>query len=54
MRVCGHFIHNREVFIGPRSLLRPEGGEMAGSLLSSREISNGYWVVTPFQLIDRE
>lgn len=40
--------------MGPRSLIRPDGGETQGGLFSQRDSGNGYLIVTPFQLADRE
>ncbi|XP_036344227.1 SURF1-like protein [Rhagoletis pomonella] len=52
--VRGKFIHNKELIMGPRSFIRPDGSETAGGLFSQRDIGNGYLVITPFKLADRE
>ncbi|XP_015783870.1 surfeit locus protein 1 [Tetranychus urticae] len=46
----GHFDHSKEQFIGPRVLQR-ESAVAAASMLSGN--ANGYYVVTPFVLADR-
>lgn len=50
--VRGKFLHEREMFLGPRSLITPEG-DLGGGLMSQKNTS-GYLVVTPFKLEDRE
>uniref|UniRef100_A0A1B0B9F6 SURF1-like protein n=1 Tax=Glossina palpalis gambiensis TaxID=67801 RepID=A0A1B0B9F6_9MUSC len=54
VRVRGTFLHDKELIMGPRSFVRPDGAETAGGLFSQRDAGNGYWVVTPFQLADRD
>ncbi|EDW37778.1 GL15049 [Drosophila persimilis] len=44
----------QEMRMGPRSLIRPDGGETQGGLFSQRDAGNGYLIVTPFQLSDRD
>ncbi|CAD7002324.1 SURF1-like protein [Ceratitis capitata] len=52
--VRGKFLHNKELLMGPRSFIRPDGSETAGGLFSQRDAGNGYLVITPFQLADRD
>ncbi|XP_054732760.1 SURF1-like protein [Anastrepha obliqua] len=52
--IRGRFIHNKELLMGPRSFIRPDGNETAGGLFSQRDRGNGYLVITPFKLADRD
>lgn len=52
--VRGKFMHDKEMLMGPRSFIRADGGETAGGLFSQRDAGNGYLVITPFKLADRE
>ncbi|XP_017135621.1 SURF1-like protein [Drosophila miranda] len=54
VNVRGRFLHDKEMRMGPRSLIRPDGGETQGGLFSQRDAGNGYLIVTPFQLSDRD
>jgi surfeit locus 1 family protein len=51
--VRGRFLHEKEMFLGPRSLIKPESGDAGGGLMSTKNTS-GYLVITPFKLNDRE
>ena len=51
--VTGQFLHEKEMFLGPRSLIKPDGGETGGGLMSQKNTS-GYLVITPFKLADRD
>lgn len=50
--VRGHFLHNQEIYIGPRSLIESEEDKKKGILTIKPK--SGYLVVTPFQLEGRE
>lgn len=55
VRLRGKFDHSKEMYISPRSLLRPEQSDhKSGSVFSlpSNE-TFGVWVITPFELKDR-
>lgn len=52
--VRGHFLHDKEMVLGPRGLIKPGGGESAGGLISQKNSSSGYLIVTPFKLEGRE
>lgn len=53
--VKGYFLHDKEIYIGPRSLLKDGDGSGGGGLISRGQSTNsGYLVVTPFKLSDRE
>lgn len=54
MSVKGHFLHDRELYLGPRGLIKPDGSESGGGLMSQQNSSSGYLVITPFKLEDRE
>ncbi|KAH8305250.1 hypothetical protein KR018_006734 [Drosophila ironensis] len=54
VRIRGRFLHEKEMRMGPRSLIRPDGVETQGGLFSQRDTGNGYLIVTPFQLSDRD
>ncbi|XP_034655362.1 SURF1-like protein [Drosophila subobscura] len=54
VKVRGRFLHDKEMRMGPRSLIRPDGGETQGGLFSQRDAGNGYLIVTPFQLSNRD
>ncbi|XP_030372462.1 SURF1-like protein [Scaptodrosophila lebanonensis] len=54
VKVRGHFLHDKEMRIGPRSLIRPDGVETQGGLFSQRDSGNGYLIITPFQLANRD
>lgn len=51
--VSGRFLHDKELFLGPRGLIKPDGGESGGGLISQQNTS-GYLIITPFKLDDRE
>lgn len=51
VRVKGKFLHNRELIMGPRSLITPDD-EHKGGLFTQQDTSIGYLVVTPFKLED--
>ncbi|KAK4877120.1 hypothetical protein RN001_009626 [Aquatica leii] len=55
VRVRGQFLHDKEVYLGPRSLLQHGDAVTKSSLISKgQSASQGYLVVTPFKLEDRE
>ncbi|KAH8314658.1 hypothetical protein KR074_006830 [Drosophila pseudoananassae] len=54
VKIRGRFLHDKEMRMGPRSLIRPDGVETQGGLFSQRDSGNGYLIVTPFQLSDRD
>lgn len=53
VRVKGHFLHNQEVYLGPRTLIESEENKKKGGVLSLAPKS-GYLVITPFQLEGRK
>jgi len=53
--VKGHFLHDKELYMGPRSLLTHGDASTQGGLMSKNQSKNtGYLVVTPFKLADRD
>jgi surfeit locus 1 family protein len=52
--VRGYFLHDREVYLGPRSLQSPKGEDHSGGGVFSTASSSGYHVITPFKLENRE
>ncbi|KAJ8981462.1 hypothetical protein NQ317_000138 [Molorchus minor] len=54
VHVKGYFLHDKELFIGPRSLLVKGDSTTQSSFFADRSNSNGYLVVTPFKLANRE
>lgn len=54
VKVKGKFLHDKELIMGPRSLIRPDGAQTAGGLFSQRDAGNGFYVITPFKISGRE
>lgn len=59
LHVRGHFLHELEMFVGPRTLLvrgdaATEGGLMSQQQQGSGDTRQGYLLVTPFQLQGRK
>ncbi|KRT82090.1 hypothetical protein AMK59_4503 [Oryctes borbonicus] len=55
VHVRGRFQHDKEIYIGPRSLLVEGDATTKSALISKGQTTNqGYLVVTPFQLSDRK
>lgn len=54
--VRGHYVPEKSVFMGPRSLLVDGDATSKGGLISrgGEHSSTGYHVITPFKLLDRE
>lgn len=52
----GHFIHDREIYVGPRSLITPKGDmhDGGGGVFSKQSSTTGFLVITPFKLENRE
>lgn len=50
VRVRGHFLHDRELIMGPRSLIQKSGNEAKGGLITRQDTSIGFLVITPFQV----
>ncbi|XP_011872727.1 PREDICTED: surfeit locus protein 1 [Vollenhovia emeryi] len=55
MRVKGKFLYEKELLIGPRSLIvNGEAVSEKGGGIFSRKAGTGYYVITPFRLEDRD
>lgn len=55
VHVRGQFLHDKEIYLGPRSLLLRGDAATESSLMTrGRNKGNGYLVITPFKLADRE
>ncbi|XP_065161626.1 SURF1-like protein [Atheta coriaria] len=55
VHVKGHFLHNQELHMGPRTLITEGDAATESSLFSKdHKKSQGYLVITPFKLADRE
>ncbi|CAK1554098.1 unnamed protein product [Leptosia nina] len=50
VKVKGKFLHDKEILIGPRSLVENEVLPRTGSLVSDPKKNQGWLVVTPFKL----
>lgn len=53
VRVRGHFLHEKEMYLGPRTLIESEDHGKKGGIFTLAPKS-GYLVITPFQLQGRE
>ncbi|XP_055609079.1 SURF1-like protein [Uranotaenia lowii] len=52
--VRGTFLHDQEMYLGPRALIHDGDSRTTGGLFSQQETSIGYLIITPFQLEGRE
>ncbi|RWS12511.1 Surfeit locus protein 1-like protein [Dinothrombium tinctorium] len=52
VKVKGKFDHSQEVYIGPRNLITKNEKKEGGLISSFSKATNGYFVVTPFELSD--
>lgn len=53
VKLRGEFLHDKELYIGPRSFIQHEKASKERAVFGSRPKS-GYLVVTPFKLEGRE
>lgn len=51
VRARGRFLHDKEMYLGPRSLIEPADKKKGVLTLAPK---SGYLVITPFQLEGRE
>lgn len=51
--VTGHFIHDKEILMGPRGLNSPSNEQSGGGVFSNKS-TTGYHVITPFKIDGRE
>lgn len=54
VHVRGQFDHSKELYIGPRSLLRHGDALSSSSLFTTNSKTQGYLVITPFKLESRD
>lgn len=55
VHVRGHYLHDKEIHMGPRTVLEHGDAGTSSSLMSSNQNkSQGYLIITPFKLADRE
>lgn len=52
VKVRGEFLHDKEILIGPRSLVENQNLQRTGSLISDPKKNQGWLVITPFKLSD--
>lgn len=53
VKLRGEFLHDKELYIGPRSFIEQEK-ESKGRAIFGSAPKSGYFVVTPFKLDGRE
>lgn len=53
VRVRGKFLHERELIMGPRSLITTKDHQKGG-VFTQQDSSIGYLIITPFQIEDRK
>lgn len=55
VHVRGEFLHDKELYLGPRTLITKGDASTKSQLMSSTSKKNqGYLVITPFKLADRK
>lgn len=54
IRVRGKFLHDKEITMGPRSLVMKGNLGQKGGILTQQNTSTGYLIITPFKLDGRE
>ncbi|CAG0884084.1 unnamed protein product [Darwinula stevensoni] len=52
VRVQGHFLHDQEMYIQPKSLIKKGAVSSGGGIVSSPQTIGGALVITPFRLSD--
>lgn len=52
--IRGQFLHDKELIMGPRSLIKPDDVAAQGGGVFTQQNSSGYLIVTPFKLEDRD
>lgn len=52
--IKGQFLHDKELFMGPRGMIKQGNSDGGGGLMSQRDATNGYWIITPFKLDGRQ
>jgi surfeit locus 1 family protein len=55
VKMRGRFIHDKELYLGPRSLIKSDDHKsQGGGIFSQQSSSSGYQVITPFKLDGRQ
>ena len=54
VKLIGEFLHEREIYMGPRSMLKNNESTTQGGLMSTQDKGLGYLVITPFKLDGRK
>lgn len=54
VKVRGRFLHDKELYMGPRSFIDEASSMAKGSVFSTQNPGSGFLVITPFKLDDRE
>lgn len=54
VKVRGKFVHDKELLLGPRSIISKNVQAGQGGLITQQNSSTGYLVITPFKLENRE
>lgn len=53
VKVSGNFLHDKELYLGPRTLIEPDENRKKGGVMTMTPKS-GYLVITPLKLNNRE
>lgn len=54
VKVRGQFLHDKELFLGPRSFIDKNNSAAKGAVFTAQNPGSGFLVITPFKLEDRE
>ncbi|XP_018335365.1 surfeit locus protein 1 [Agrilus planipennis] len=54
VHVKGKFLHDKELYVGPRSFIKDGEASTEGSVFSEGNVHSGYNVITPLKLSDRD
>jgi surfeit locus 1 family protein len=52
--IRGQFLHDKEIIMGPRSLIKPDDVTAQGGGVFTQQNSSGYLIITPFKLEGRD
>lgn len=54
VKVRGQFLHDKELYVGPRTFIVKDMEPQKGGVMSMKNSASGYLVITPFKLEGRE
>lgn len=54
VKVRGQFLHDKELYMGPRTFVDNGANTTKGGVFTSQNRSSGYLVITPMKLEDTE